>query len=334
MLDLPMFGKGMKPEMFAYADIDNNGDQSMSFKAAELIAGDIRLIEEPMLVVSNGMFSAIMDADIMRADEVDPMASSTIFYADQMGEQASGAYVFQMRIPSSVVLPPHSSVSVPFFQPTVMVEPFFGYLSLFSPMNSKGKLFKAYNISSLETFLPAGRLMLHEQGRFIGELDMPGVAAGEVYAMHFGQDADVVYRRHVKILQGNADSDTVTYGVEINFENLKPSRDIFVDCMESFEEYNYFEVTQISMSKDNMPDLVLYGTELRAKFPLQQQGGRKMISYNVTVHKTKPADMTPAQSMVADMIRNAGMTQAKPTLMSADKLKSFSSGMKHAGRVY
>jgi len=280
------------------------------------------------------MFSAIMKADIADADEINPMGSNTIFYADQMGEQATGAYVFQMRIPSSIVLPPHSSVSVPFFQPSVKVEPFFGYLALFSPMNSKGKLFKAYNITSLETFLPAGRLMLSEQGRFIGELDMPGIAVGEVYATHFGQDADLVYRRRVEILQGNADSDMLTYGVKITFENLKPSRDVVVDCMESFEEYNFFEVAQISMSNENMPDFVLRGNELRSKFSLPQQSGRKTISYNVTVHKKKPVDMTPAKSVAADTVQNAGMTQAKPTLMSADKLKSFSSGMKHAGRVY
>jgi len=259
--------------------------------------------------------------------DMNPLSSSTIFYADQLGEQASGAYVFQLRVPSSVVLPARSTVSLPFFEPHVNVMPFFSYVSLFSTVNSRGKLFKAYNISSIDTFLPAGRLMLHEQDRFVGELNLPDLAAGEVYAMQFGSDADAAYRRHVRILQGDEESNTMTYSVEMTFENLKPMRNISVDFSESFGEYKYFDVTQISMNKESIPDLSLYGTELRGQFLLPQRGGRKVITYDVTVYKVKPVNITPMKSLTVDTVGNSGMTQSKPIAAGSNIANSMSSNL-------
>jgi hypothetical protein len=318
-LDLPMFGNTKKPEMFAYADLQNTGEHSMTLKAAELIAGDIRLIEVPITFIQTGMSDAMVEHEF-----VEPESTQTIFYADELGEQGSGAKVFQLRVPSGVILPPHSTTSVPFFEPHVNIDAFFSYSSLFSTVNTKEKLFKAYNITSLDTALPAGRLMLHEQGRFMGELDLPDLAAGEVYTMQFGYDAEVAYRRQVRILQGDDESNTVTYNVEITFENLKSSRDVFVDCTESFSEYKYFDVTRISMNNNGMPDLTLYGSELRGNFPLQQRNGRKMISYDVTVHKVRPVNIAPVKPLTIETSINTGMGQIKPNSMSQIKTMSMS----------
>jgi hypothetical protein len=318
-LDLPMLGNTKKPEMFAYADLQNIGEQSMTLKAAELIAGDIRLIELPVTIIQTGMSDAIVEPEF-----IEPSPTQTIFYADDLGEQANGAKVFQLRVPSGVVLPPHSTTSVPFFEPHVNIDAFFSYSSLFTTVNAKEKLFKAYNITSLDIALPAGRLMLHEQGRFMGELDLPELAVGEVYTMQFGYDAEVAYRRKVKILQGDEESNTVTYNVEITFENLKPTRDIFVDCTESFSEYKYFEVTQISMNNNGMPDLNLYGSDLRGHFPLQQRNGRKVISYNVTVHKVRPVHVAPVEPITIETGINTGMNQIKPVSMAQIKTGAMS----------
>jgi len=111
--------------------------------------------------------------------------------------------------------------------------------------------------------------------------------------MQFGYDADVFYRRRVNILQGDEDSDTIVYGIEIMFENRKQLRDVVIDFNESFGDYKYFEINNISSTlsddtNNRMPDLVLYGTELQGNMVLKRQNDRKLIKYEVTIHKIKP----------------------------------------------
>jgi len=283
LLDLPMFGTGVQSEMSAYADIRNYGEQSLVIKGAELTAGDVKLIQRPIEFLRTGSYGPNI------ATVGSPYTSITTF-PHPLGEQASGTYVYQLEMPTSISLLPYSMKSIKFFESNVTVESFLYYSSVFSTVNSNGKLFKAYNITSLKTYIPNGRLTLREQGRFMGEINLPDLTAGETHTMTFGYDADVIYRRQVDIVDGNEHTDSVTYHVEYVFENYKSSRDVRLYFVESFSAFKYFQVKNISTSNGNkqLPDLVVYGTDLRGFMTIPCQHGQKVISYNVVMYRVKP----------------------------------------------
>jgi hypothetical protein len=272
-----MFGTGKQHKMCAYADIRNNGENSLVVKGIELIAGDIKLIQKSVY-------------DVSRTYGYASSYTSVSSSAHSLGEQASGTYVYQLTTPLSVSLPARSLKSIRFFETNITVEPFVYYSSVFSGANSNGKLLNAYNITSLNAYLPGGRLRLREEERFVGEITLPDLSANETYTMIFGSDADVSYRRQVKMIQGDEDSDSVTYNVQYVFENYKSSRDVCLYFVESFPSVRYFEVKNISKSNDDkkFPDLVSYGTELRGNLTIPSGRIQKMISYDITTYKAKP----------------------------------------------
>jgi len=145
----------------------------------------------------------------------------------------------------------------------------------------------------LNNFLPNGRLFLREQGRFLGQVDLPDLSMGETYTMVFGVDADVSYRRQVKVVEGDENRDSMTYYVEYVFENFKKSEDVRVYFIESFSLFKYFQVKNVSTSSDNKnyPNLVTYGTDLRGYIFLPRQNVQKIISYNVVMYKFKPTNI-------------------------------------------
>jgi len=286
LLDLPLFGTGKPYQMYAYADIRNNGQKTIVIKGAELIAGDVTLSPKPV--------------DYLRTISSYRSTVGVLFsayrtgasFTRSLGEDASGTYVYPLSLPSSVALPPRSLKSIQFLTPNVTVQSFAYYSSAFSPVNANGKLFKAYNLTALSHFLPNGRLLLREQGRFIGQTDLPDLSIDETYTMIFGYDADVCYRREVQVLKGDETQDSITYRVKYMFENAKLSRDIRVYFKESFSSFKYFQIENISTSneKDNLPDLISYGTDLRGYISLPRQGGEKMISYDLITYKYKPTN--------------------------------------------
>jgi len=284
LLDLPSFNTGKQCAMYAYADIHNNGEQSIVVKGAELIGGYVSLYQKPFEYLRTGLSYGTNVAVPLAVYKTDAS------FTRPLGEQASGTYVYQLSLPSPMTLPPYSVKSVQFFQTNVTIEPFVFYSSLFSPVNSNGKLLNAYNLTSLDNFLPNGRLLLREQGRFIGEIDLPNLSMDETYTMIFDFDADISYHRQVQILEGDKNSDSTTYYVEYIFENSKSSHDVRVYFVESFSLFTYFQIQNIStsMNNKNIPDLVLYGTALRGYMFLPHQHGQKTISYNLIVYKFKP----------------------------------------------
>lgn len=207
-----------------------------------------------------------------------------------LGEQASGTVVYQLSLPSSVTVPARSLKSVRFLETRVVIDSFCYYSSLFTPVNSKGKLLTAYNLTSIENFLPNGRLLLREQGRFLGQLDIPDVPVNSTYTMIFGADADVSYRRQVSVLSTEDNDRTMSYRVDYIFENIKPSRDIPVYFSESFNSMKSFEIEELSrpMNNVNLLNIELRGTDLHGYFLLPRQGNPVMISYKVLIFKDKP----------------------------------------------
>ena len=207
-----------------------------------------------------------------------------------MDKEASGTYVYETSVPSPFSLAPHSTRSVQFFQANVTVEPFHYYSAEFSPINGRGKLLNAYNITSHQTFIPNGRLSLHQEGRFLGQTKLPDLAIGETYTMVLGHDADVSYQRQVSMLEGDENSETMTYEVEYTFQNDAATTDARIDFVESFGSHKYFEVKNISQSSKLLQgaDLMSYGTDLRGRLIVPRLPGRQTIRYQVVIFKVKP----------------------------------------------
>jgi len=273
--------------MYAYADLRNNGEQSIVIKGVEIIAGDIKLNQKPVEYLRTGLSYGANFDELLSTYTTD--SSST----RSLGEQASSTYVYQLLLSSFMTLPSHSMKSVEFFQINVTVEPFLYYSSVFSPVNTHGKLLNAYNLTSLNSFIPNGRLLLREQGRFIGQINLPDLTVNETYTMVFGSDPDVLYHRRVKIVENdedNEDNDSITYYVEYVFENYKLTRDVRVYFIESFSLFKHCQVQNISTSnnENNFPDLVTYGTDLRGFMVIPRQRSQITFSYNLIRYKVKP----------------------------------------------
>jgi hypothetical protein len=295
VLDLPVLGGDKKVEMLAFADIRNDGELPITVKNIELVAGDIKLSGRPIdyvpIALSGGSYavSGLPESDY----------SSGAPVTRPLGEQASGTYVFKLLLTSPLTLTPHTVKSVKFIETNVTIEPVLYYSTKFSPMNLHGKLFNAYNLTSfgidstkLNTIIPSGRLILREQGTFVGDITLPDLAMGETHTMIFGRDADVTYRRYVTIVKGEENKETITYNVRYVFKNLKSIRDVHIDFIESFGSLKSFEIKSISTSVDGgVPDLVSYGSDLRGSFIVPRESGEKTISYNIIVYKEPTVNM-------------------------------------------
>ena len=189
-----------------------------------------------------------------------------------------------------MTIPERTLKSIRFLETQVNVESFYYYSSFFSAMNSQDKLLVAYNLTSMENFLPAGRLLLREQGRFLGQIDVPDIPVNSTYTMIFGADADVSYRREVTVLPEEYNDRSMIYYVEYVFENVKPSRDVVVYFSESFSAFKSFEIEDFSRPRNDLDlmDIQLRGTDLRGYFVLPRQAEPFVISYKLLVYKARP----------------------------------------------
>lgn len=212
--------------------------------------------------------------------------------ARPLGELASGTYVYQLTIPSAIIIPSRSIKSVEFLPLNVTIKSFAYYSSVFSPINSRGKLLNAFNLTSLNIFIPNGRLILREQGRFTGQIDLPNLSYKETHTMTFGFDADVSYRRHVRLLEGNETSEMVKYDVEYTFSSAKLTRDIQIYFTESFNTFKYFQVSEVTTGNDNQayPDIDLYGTDLRGPIYLTTKNHIQSFRFKLFLFRSKPVN--------------------------------------------
>ncbi len=167
-----------------------------------------------------------------------------------LNEQVNSTYVYQLSIPSSITLPPHSLKSVRFFEKNMIVESYAYYSSIFSPVNSTGKLSYAYDLTSFDKFIPHGRFLLHEQGRFVGQMNFPDLLKNRRLTLVVRYNPDVSYRRQVRILEGDENTDSIIYNVEYIFGNSKSPHDISSYFLESFSSFKYFQIKNLSTSND------------------------------------------------------------------------------------
>ncbi len=139
----------------------------------------------------------------------------------QLSEQVNSTYLYQLSIPSSITLPPHSLKSVRFFETNRTVESYAYYSSIFSPVNSTGKLFNSFDLTSFDKFIPHGLFVLHEQERFVAQMNFPDLSKNRTLILVVRYNPDVSYRRQVRIVEGDENTDSIIYNVEYVFGNSK-----------------------------------------------------------------------------------------------------------------
>ncbi|CAF4181808.1 unnamed protein product, partial [Adineta steineri] len=180
----------------------------------------------------------------------------------------SGIYLIEPNFPSSSILAPYSTQSIPFLQDDIIVNSFNYYSGDFLSVNSTGKLLNVFNIISNTSFIPNGRILINKGGKFIAQTNLPNIAIGETYTSVCGYNTDVSYRRKITIVEGDEDSSSMTYYVEYIFKN---------------------SAEDDARLNGNIPDLVIHDANLRGYFIVPSSNGQKTISYNVVVYKPKPS---------------------------------------------
>ncbi len=160
-----------------------------------------------------------------------------------------------------------------------------------TPQVSTGKSFNSYDLTSFDKFIPHGRFLLHEQGRFVGQMNFPDLLKNRRLTLVVRCNPDISYRRQVRILEGDENTDSIIYNVEYIFGNSKSPHDISSYFLESFSSFKYFQIKNLSTSNDpnHVPGLVLSGTDLRGYILIPRPGSQKKISFHLILYKFKPA---------------------------------------------
>ncbi|UJR32061.1 hypothetical protein I4U23_019529 [Adineta vaga] len=274
----------MFPEsiLSGYADIYNNGYQTVTIGGLEFVSGDIKLNAD-----SNDFINY---APIYSYQSYKSSSEKEVTFTPFMNKEASGSYVYQIFTKSAFILPPHSIKTIEFAKKNITVQRFHYYASIFEPINSRGKLLSAYNITSYDSFIPSGPVSLHLEGRFLGQTKLPDLAIGETYSVIFGYDADVSYHRKVTVSESNQKNKPVIYHVEYTFKNTATAMDTTVEFVESLGSLKYFEIKNISSidGKTESSHIIRHGTDLKATFVLPHNNSKFTIHYDILVYKSRP----------------------------------------------
>lgn len=249
--------------------------------------GDVSLLDQPDRMVRTANIQFLSAGFGGPAKESNGFASHKTI---ALGEQASGIYIYKIENLRDSDLLPESVKSVSLIESNVTVKSFVRYSQSFSNSNSEGKLIRAYNIIPQQTFLPAGRWTLREQGRLIGEFKLDALAASQVYTVEFTVDSDISYRRQVTIVDRNQANETITYRVDYTFTNAKPIRSVHVDFIESFQYQNYYEMKNMTRQPETIvSEFRMSGSQLRGEFVLPGDRQESFLTYEVIIYERNPS---------------------------------------------
>jgi len=201
-------------QLSALADIRNGSDLPYEVNGTELYAGDVEIQGQPAPAPMM-MESRTTAVGGYAADAAAPKINS-------LGE-LRGLYRYALSTPFT--LPASSTVTLPFLTPKLTAfERYAGLNTYFQPRNTSGTLSRFYRLKADER-LPGGPVTVREDGRIVGQTNIPETAKGAEIEFSLGNDPDVRYSRTVqtvssqKNLQGNIVK--TTYKVTYAFESSK-----------------------------------------------------------------------------------------------------------------
>ena len=197
-----------------WADISNNTLKEYSIEKTELFGGDVNIRQHHPQPRGGGMMFKAM-----------ALCSSSAPTIQAEGEVA-GLYMYS--ISDGYTLQPRSTFSLPFVAPTIELKRVALLECYFDQSNSKGQSGRVYKIKSSE-FLPNGSVTVREDGRVVGQSNIPDLSADENSDLNVGNDPEVSYEREVKTLSHNENQSE--YEVKVIMKNRK-GRSINVEFKE------------------------------------------------------------------------------------------------------
>ncbi|GEM46207.1 hypothetical protein [Deinococcus cellulosilyticus] len=187
----------------AWADIRNNTGRKLTVDHTELFGGDVNL---SMNDYPRPMPAAAPQGMMMKAE------------ADAIVAQGEAGGLYRYDLTQGFTLEASGTYTLPFVKPQTKVTPFLSATSYFYPQNTEGNLSRLYKFTSSE-FLPNGTVTVREDGRIVGQAQVPNLTANKETQLNLGQDADVSYKREVKTVSQN--ENRAVYNVTLTLKNNK-----------------------------------------------------------------------------------------------------------------
>ncbi|GHF31039.1 hypothetical protein HNQ07_000641 [Deinococcus metalli] len=202
-------------QLGALADLRNTTELAYDVKATELYAGDVTVQANPQAEAAN--FAA--DSAVMRAV---PAPSAPATKIQSQGE-LRGLTRYDLTTPFT--LPANSVITLPFLTPKLTkFERYVGLTTYFNPGPQEGTLNRSYRLEA-DQRLPAGPLTVREDGRLVGQAQLPDTREGGTIDFTLGDDPDVEYTRSVQLVRQDKDTKgnvtRSTYKVTYAFESSK-----------------------------------------------------------------------------------------------------------------
>lgn len=187
----------------AWADIRNNTGRKITVDRTELFGGDVNLQQD--------YYPRPMAAPVT-AGMMDKAAANEVIAQGESG----GLYRYDLSQPFTLEV--GGTYTLPFVKPQTKVTSFVSATSYFYPQNTEGNLSRMYKFTSTE-FLPRGTVTVREDGRIVGQAQIPDLTANKETQLSLGQDADVSFKREVKTVS-QSDSKAV-FNVTLTLKNNK-----------------------------------------------------------------------------------------------------------------
>jgi hypothetical protein len=227
-----------------WADISNNTLKEYSIEKTELFGGDVNIRQHRPQPRGGMMFKAMA------------LSCSAAPTVHAEGEVA-GLYMYS--ISDGYTLQPRSTFSLPFAAPTIELKKVALLECSFNQSNSKGQSGRVYKMKSNE-FLPNGPVTVREDGRVVGQSNIPDLSADENCDLNVGNDPEVSFEREVQTLCHNENQSE--YEVKVIIKNNK-RREINIEFIEHL--HGRYEVKPQNDGVIVQNDFVKYERKLEAK---------------------------------------------------------------------
>lgn len=214
--------QGNAATLTALADIRNPSDQIYDIKQTELISGDVNIY---------GVEAQTANAELaVPSMPTTSGVSRTGTPIIPLGE-LRGLHRFKLDRPFSLAA--RSTTSLPFLTPKITPERLNTIQTYFSTNADSGVARRSYRLKA-DAYLPAGEVLIRDEGRVVGQQNLPETAAGDPVVLELGNDPELSYTRTVQTVQ--RDPTGATFKVTYILKNAKatPAR---VRVSESLDQF-------------------------------------------------------------------------------------------------
>ncbi|CAF1293995.1 unnamed protein product [Didymodactylos carnosus] len=231
-----------------YADIRNDGLNTIKIDHGELFSGDINIQMNQQRIYTQNRFTTKMPGqqNLFNAQYHQEASLPSI---ESSGTELAGIYKFTINKPFEIE--PKTNYLLPMFEPTVYVRRFGLIDKVFNKysLTTNDKVQRSYCLLSKE-YLPKGQVILREDGYLVGETAFPNLAANEKYTFSIGQDADITYNEQIHLLSTIKFNDTsrnvtitrLTYEIHLKINNHK-HRVVSIGYKQQFPTMKKFNAT-------------------------------------------------------------------------------------------